>query len=131
MAADDDFLADTLGILQEVERDKFRFELGKVVSKQIGEAKLHGWGTNKQGQLGIYGLNNVQEPKLIPLPELSPDDHIVSVDCGKRHSAFITKNGQIWLTGNYIAEKPPAEDRKESSTAIDASELSREDLRAI
>ena len=47
MNADDDFLADTLGILQEVERDKFRFELGKVLSMQFGDAKIHGWGNNK------------------------------------------------------------------------------------
>jgi hypothetical protein len=59
--------------MQEVEQDKFRFEISKVINKQIGESKLYGWGNNKWGQLGIYGANNIPEPKLIPLPDLNPE----------------------------------------------------------
>jgi|LauGreDrversion4_2_1035121.scaffolds.fasta_scaffold477706_1 alpha-tubulin suppressor-like RCC1 family protein len=101
---------------------------------QFGEAKIHGWGNNKQGQLGIYGLNNVHEPKQIPLPDINQSqqekkDYIINVDCGKRHSSFITKNGQIWVTGNYVPEKPQVvEERKE---LFDSSELTKDDIKAI
>lgn len=97
-------MADSLGIMQEVEQDKFRFEVSKVMHAQIGEAKLHGWGNNKFGQLALYGMNNVHEPKQIPLPALNSKDelflkggrdkdYIVSVECGKRNTAFITHKG--------------------------------------
>jgi hypothetical protein len=143
--ADDDFLADTLGIMQEVERDKFRFELGRVLSRQIGTAKIHGWGNNKFGQLGLYGFNNVHEPKVIPLPEINTEealflsggldkDHITSIECGKRHSAFITNKGQVWITGNYRVQ-PAAEQASDSGRkgreSYDASELTQEDRKAL
>lgn len=49
MNADEDFFADTLGIIGDVEKDKLRFELSKVQNTQIGESKLYGWGNNKLG----------------------------------------------------------------------------------
>lgn len=128
--------------MQEVERDKVRFEIGKVLSKQIGEPKVYGWGNNKQGQLGIYGFNNVHEPKQIPLPEINSNDtlfinggkakdYIVSIECGKRHSAFITKNGQLWITGNYVQEKVPANSVTGRKESFDGSELSKDDIKVI
>lgn len=62
-------------------------------------------------------------------------DYIVDIECGKRNSAFITHQGQVWITGNYILEKPQGagaagsgQARKES---FDGSELSKEDKKAI
>jgi len=69
--ADTEFLANVLGIMQEVEQDKLRFEVGRVRHGLIGECKVWGWGNNKWGQLGLYGGNNFPEPKLVPVPELN------------------------------------------------------------
>jgi alpha-tubulin suppressor-like RCC1 family protein len=92
--------------MQEVEQDKLRFEIGKVLNGVIGESRVWGWGNNKWGQLGLYGGNNFPEPKLIPIPELlKPGNYITSVECGKRHSAFITSLGEVYITGNYVPEK--------------------------
>lgn len=40
-------------MMQEIEFDKIRFEIGKLQERQIGESKIWGWGNNKFGQLGI------------------------------------------------------------------------------
>ena len=72
--ADEYFFSDVLGIVQEVEQDKLRFEIGKINEKQIGVSKLWGWGNNKFGQLGIYGPNNIHETKQIPIPNFIEGD---------------------------------------------------------
>ena len=90
-----------------------RFEIGRVRFGIIGESKIWGWGNNKWGQLGLYGPNNVPEPKIISIPEINEPkiaqdakkDYIVQVECGKRHSAFITNKGEIWIAGNYVPDK--------------------------
>lgn len=66
---------------------------------------IYGWGVNKFGSLGLVG-GNVPDPKLVPIPDLAdPKDFITTIECGKRFSSFLTKNGEVWMTGNYIADK--------------------------
>jgi hypothetical protein len=43
---------------------------------------------------------------LIPLPDFSDDkEFVTSIECGKRNSALVTNEGDIWITGNYRIEK--------------------------
>lgn len=50
--------------------------------------------------------SNIPSPKEIPLPEFKdPKDYIVSIECGKRNSAIMTKNGELWVSGNYKPDK--------------------------
>ena len=66
---------------------------------------IYGWCSNMFGNLGLVG-NSVPDPKLIPIPEMEDKkDFIVSISCGKRNSAFLTEQGQVWITGNYQPEK--------------------------
>jgi hypothetical protein len=36
-------------------------------------------------------------------------DYVIRIECGKRNSAIITNGGDIWVSGNYKAEKPAKE----------------------
>ena len=146
--ADSSYLADVLGIMQEVEQDKLRFEVGRVRDGLIGECKVWGWGNNKWGQLGLYGGNNFPEPKQIPLPDLfeasqlqKDRDFIVNIECGKRQSAFITHKGEVWVTGNYHTDKPAGGATSDTisrttralsgGNQIELSELDSEERKAV
>ena len=93
-------------------------------------------------------MNNVPEPKIIPLPEINDakivqkghKDYIVSVECGKKHSAFITYKKEVWIAGNYVPDKiqsGPAEGfgaykgGRSLSGGIDPGELSDEERKAV
>jgi hypothetical protein len=83
---------------------KIKYELNNVKNISCRGTKLYGWGSNKQGQLGLmnYGKDYVKSPTLINLPEMKTEnDFIVNVYCGKTFSLLLTKFGEIFITGNY------------------------------
>ena len=97
-----------------MEAHKFLTEAEKVVNSKILDTALYGWGTNFMGQLGLPKLNMVNHPKQIELPSCfaikpSIGDHlpgtrrqvyISKISCGKRMSAIVASNGELWLCGN-------------------------------
>jgi len=62
---------------------------------------LYGWGSNAVGQLASTETT-IKKPKIISLPKFqSPSDYVVSLASGRRNSAVITRQGEVWVTGNY------------------------------
>ena len=80
----------------------------------MGEVEVYGWGSNAFGQLGLIGTN-IPTPMRIQIPDIRPTgnilvrrgsaDYFVRVECGKRNSAIISKQGQVWVCGNYKPDK--------------------------
>jgi len=119
------FFEDVLGILGENEQIKLGNEIVRMKNPAVIETALYGWGANTHGQLGVYKLNSVQMPKQIDLPEsldiqaqlshekgkyntekvLQELDYPLRVICGKRSTALVSNKGNLWLCGNYKAEK--------------------------
>jgi len=55
----------------------------------------------------------VHRPKLIPIPTLkSENDYYTKLECGKRNSALISYQGEIWICGNEKRDKPVKEEEK-------------------
>ena len=113
-SADETFLNDTLGISCQKEQAKLRYELSQVKETSVGDVELYGWGSNQFGQLGLIGAN-IPTPVRIQIPDISPKDNIlrrrtasdyfIRIECGKRNSAIISNQGQVWVCGNYKADK--------------------------
>lgn len=50
--------------------------------------------------------SNIPGPKEIPLPDFKdPSDYVTKIECGKRNSAIITNEGEVWIAGNYKPDK--------------------------
>eukprot|EP00347_Sterkiella_histriomuscorum_P002508 403367880 len=105
LKADEEFLNDTLGMICQFEQSKFKYEISKVKEVKIGNQTLYGWGQNSFGQLGLIGAN-YQGPTVIPLPDFQDsNDYIIQIECGRRNTAILTKEGELWITGNNKIEK--------------------------
>jgi alpha-tubulin suppressor-like RCC1 family protein len=60
------------------------------------DGKVYVWGRNLEGQLGTGDKSDVGVPKLL---ESVKDTKITQVACGNSHSAFLTDDGSLYLTG--------------------------------
>ena len=106
--SDENFWSDVLGLIQETEILKFRYELNTVKTKQQGKDILYGWGINHFGQLGLFG-SSFSQPKEIPMPEFdNPKDRIVQIECGRRNCAILSRDGEVWIAGNFKGDKSSA-----------------------
>lgn len=60
------------------------------------QGKIYTFGTNKHGQLGLSTSNNMEtKPQRI-----EGFNDIIQVACGREHTAFITKEGNIYTCGS-------------------------------
>lgn len=108
--ADETFFVNVMG-MQDDHINKIKYEINNVKYTKCKATKLWGWGSNKQGQLGLVNSKDtntvfVKQPTLINLPDMNDNnDYIVKVYCGKTFSIVLTKFGEIYLTGNYDFKK--------------------------
>ena len=113
-----DFMINTLGISGENEQIKLTTELSNVKSEKILSVQLYGWGDNSYGQLATFQSQMLSAPKLIDIPDVfmitEKPEHlqerqqfIKQVSCGKRHSALVSSNGNIWICGNHTKTDKP------------------------
>jgi alpha-tubulin suppressor-like RCC1 family protein len=54
-----------------------------------------GAGFNWDGQLGVP-RKEVSKPVQVPIPE---DERIIKMECGYRHSVFLTSSGKVYACG--------------------------------
>jgi alpha-tubulin suppressor-like RCC1 family protein len=82
---------------------KLKYELRNVKNPTCKDVKLYGWGSNKNGQLGLNSDKTfIKTPTLITLPDLTNEnDYINKIYCGKTFSLLLTNYGEIFITGNY------------------------------
>lgn len=110
MDFDEDFWIEQFGIQGVNDLQKVRFELAQNQKRRLIKQEILGWGSNNFGQLGQSNISmgsNIAHPKNIPLPEELENmtDEILDIKCGRRHSIFYTKSGNVYATGNLKAEK--------------------------
>ena len=101
-----DYLIDFMG-MQEDHLNKINYEISTIKNGSSKNMKLWGFGSNKNGQLGLINYNNFAKfPVSINLPNLIEDDTIEKIFCGKNFSVLLTKFGNVFITGNYnVKEK--------------------------
>lgn len=106
--ADEAFFLNNLGMEDDVIA-KMKYEINVLKNNtKCKSMKLWGWGSNKNGQLGQMDYNNTYLKNLtkINIPDLKENlDFIVSIKCLKNYSVFLTKFGEIYITGNYSMKK--------------------------
>ena len=96
-----DYLLDVMGILED-HLNKVNYEISTLKFETSKNMKLWGWGSNKNGQLGLINYQNfIKSPTQINLPNMMSDDTIEKIFCGKTYSVLLTKFGNIFVTGNY------------------------------
>lgn len=71
----------------------------EILSKTVGYTEFFSWGNDDQGQLG-HG-ENAQRKLSLP-KSLSFEVYISQVACGAHHSAFISKDGQVFTFGSNL-----------------------------
>lgn len=101
--ADETFFVNCMG-MEEDDIKKVKYQITQVKHPTYKNVKLWGWGSNKQGQLGLTNFTTLfaKAPILITLPPL--DDCLDSIDqiyCDDTCSVITSKFGQIFVTGNY------------------------------
>ncbi len=101
-----DYLIDFMG-MQEDHLNKINYEISTIKNGSSKNMKLWGFGSNKNGQLGLINYNNFAKfPVSINLPNLIEDDTIEKIFCGNNFSMLLTKFGNVFITGNYnVKEK--------------------------
>jgi len=118
--ADDAYFLNNLGMEDDViAKMKYEINLLKNNSK-CKSMNLWGWGTNKNGQLAQMDYSNTYLKNLtkINIPELKENmDFIVSIKCLKNYSVFLTKFGEIYITGNYSMKKKIEENLSENQNS--------------
>lgn len=105
--ADETFFVNIMGMMDENQIKKVKYEMNNVKNVSCKKTKLWGWGSNKQGQLGQinYNHNFFKTPTKINLPEMKHEnDFIIRIYCGKSFSLLQTKFGELYVTGNYSAK---------------------------
>jgi len=108
--ATDDFFLDVLGIRDTGLKQKLQFLINDKKKQTVGKSALYGWGSNIYGQLGIHGPSHLGRPTSIKLPKFKDsNDCIKKVDCGRRSTAILSQNGEVWMIGNKIVEKEKIE----------------------
>ena len=96
-----DYFIDFMG-MEEDDMKKLNYEINTLKFETTKEMKLWGWGSNKNGQLGLMNSESfVKTPMKINLPNMLDDDTIEKICCGKTYSVLLTKFGNIFITGNY------------------------------
>lgn len=61
--------------------------------------KLYSWGLNDRGQLG--DSTTINKLKAVRIKSfMSHDDEIVSINCGDKHCAVLTKKGNVYVWGD-------------------------------
>ncbi len=101
--ADEKYFSENFGMDDDMIM-KIQYEVNKIKrNSSCKNMKLWGWGNNKNGQLGQlnYEKDYIKSLRKINLPELKENDFIVFVKIVKNYSIFITKFGEIYITGNY------------------------------
>ena len=104
--ADKTFFINCLG-MEEEEINKVNYEISKIKNGYFKNVKLWGCGSNKYGQLVIADMSKpfCKTYQKIIQPELSSEmDSIEKVYCGKSYSILISHNGNVYITGNYLAK---------------------------
>jgi hypothetical protein len=102
--ADETFFVNIMGMMDDNQIKKVKYEMNTVKNVSCKKTKLWGWGSNKQGQLGQinYNHNFLKSPTKINLPEMKHEsDFIIKIYCGKTFSLLQTKFGELFMTGNY------------------------------
>jgi alpha-tubulin suppressor-like RCC1 family protein len=61
---------------------------------------LFGFGDNFYGQLGLPGVSQLTEGKIINISSLTSDDLIIQTSCGFSHSIVLTNKGNVFVSGN-------------------------------
>jgi hypothetical protein len=106
--ADEAFFTNNLGMEDDtIAKIKYEINVLKNNSK-CKEMRLWGWGSNRYGQLGQmdYNKDYLKNLTKINIPDLKEKlDFIVSIKCLKNYSIFLTKFGEIYITGNYSMKK--------------------------
>lgn len=102
LEGDETFLVNVMGMLSD-HMKKVKYEMNSVKNSKCSKIKLWGWGSNKQGQLGQMDFTSfIKAPVSIPLPEMKNEfDFIMNVYCGLNYTFFITRYGELYITGNY------------------------------
>ena len=68
--------------------------------------EVYSWGDNSYGQCGHCDRSIIKSPKQVFIPELSENDYIEDICCGKNFTYFISFNKKIFLCGcNLIMNK--------------------------
>jgi hypothetical protein len=101
--ADDKYFSDNFGMEDDIIM-KIQYDVNKMKNNSsCKNMKLWGWGNNKNGQLGQtnYEKDYIKSLRKINLPELKENDFIIYIKIVKNYSIFITKFGEIYITGNY------------------------------
>ena len=101
-----DYLLDFMGFLED-DLNKLNYEMNTLRFETSKDMKLWGWGSNKNGQLGLVNYQNfVKVPTQINLPNMSSDDDTIeSIFCGKTYTVLLTKFGNLFVTGNYSVKE--------------------------
>ena len=109
LEGDEIFFVNVMGLKDDQFR-KLKYEINKVKNITSRKSTLWGWGSNKFGQLGQINFNNyIKHPTAVNLPVMKDeDDYIVNVYCGKTCSLLLTKFGEVYITGNYLAKEKAA-----------------------
>ena len=114
--ADDEFMRDTLGEIDESWRATLRREITPMLRSCTVECAVYAWGSNKHGQLANKKALIISAPKKLDLPEhivlddsqkelnsiMAKTESIVikKIFCGIKHSGILLSNGEFWACGN-------------------------------
>ena len=82
--------------------------------------KLYGIGGNESNQIGISSESTVQDPILINVPF---DSVLIQICCGAEFSLFLTKNGNVYGTGNNEQNQLTKKYQSNIQKIIDSSNI--------
>ncbi|KAF3933621.1 hypothetical protein ABW19_dt0208931 [Dactylella cylindrospora] len=66
----------------------------------LSNGEVYGWGNGRKGQLGILepGIKFLWQPTKIQMDK--PDFEVASIAAGREFSAFISREGEVYVIGN-------------------------------
>ena len=79
---------------------RFKVSCGYCLTALINE-KVYMWGFNSSGQLGLgYAGSSKNRPQ-----QLTLDSNVISIKCGRFHTAILMKNGDLYGIGTLLTNE--------------------------